>query len=427
MESDVTLDRLLLEATERLFQGDLVKAHAKINKALARKVGEPRALGVLASILSHQKDHAGSAAIYRNLLREFSDEPTLHLRLGIECFAMGDLTIAYEEVMEAERLDPENVTLGQFKKHIAKAMGFIKDYDADPSELPEELYQIVIKVYSIVESSTESEIARNSTPKKKPKKRPQKITKEQLKQDKENKKKSKKSLGSPQEESNNEDSLQDDESDNESDDESENLYPALEKFVTQTSEGIYYIDPSIINALAFSKDCLVLPLASSWYFRKKLLLCSYMDFESIHAEERFRGSNNNKNITDEITGDLIKCTGKGSVILKPKKDYTFLAFDISNTPLYIREEMVVAFQGNLKWESGWLRSENNKLGMMSFRGNGKIFLHLKGDLFNMKLPEEEFLLAPLTSLIGWEGYVVAQCNEGEIIHVAGNGHLFLRN
>ncbi|MBU1534451.1 AIM24 family protein, partial [Myxococcota bacterium] len=139
------------------------------------------------------------------------------------------------------------------------------------------------------------------------------------------------------------------------------------------------------------------------------------------------GTDSERYITDEITGRLLEVRGRGTAVLKPSKDHVFIAFDIHNTPLYVREEMVVAFQGNLKWESGWLRSKSQRLGMLSFRGRGKIFIQLSGLLFNLELPEEEFLLTPMEKLIGWEGYVVAQCNQGELLHAAGSGNLFLRN
>ncbi|MBU1241492.1 hypothetical protein KJ865_17400, partial [Myxococcota bacterium] len=147
MGTDVTFDKLLLEAADLLFQGDLVKAQAKINRALARKSGEPRALGILAGILSAQEDHAGAAAIYRNLLQQFGDEPTLHFKLALECFALGDLNVGYEEISEAVMCDPDNPLLQKFKKHVAQAMGLIKDFDQDPAELPDDLYKTIIKIY----------------------------------------------------------------------------------------------------------------------------------------------------------------------------------------------------------------------------------------------------------------------------------------
>nr|MDA3864470.1 hypothetical protein [Deltaproteobacteria bacterium] len=90
MSKDVTFDKLLLEASQYLFQNDLINSRAKINKALSRKPNEPKALALLATILSCLDDRAGAVAIYRVLLSNFPDEPALHFKLGCEYLMLGD-------------------------------------------------------------------------------------------------------------------------------------------------------------------------------------------------------------------------------------------------------------------------------------------------------------------------------------------------
>ena len=288
MGTDVTFDRLLLESTDLLFQGDLVKAQAKINKALARKSGEPRALGILAGILSAQEDHAGAAAIYRNLLGQFGDEPTLHFKLAMECFALGDLNVGYEEISEAVACDPDNPLLQKFKKHVAQAMGLIKDFDQDPAELPDDLYKTIIRIYGKSEHQSGPivtpgpELGADTTEKK--------ITKEQKK---------KKKAPPPQKE--------------ESQEEGDEYTPvgvpldedvlgaakmrkhnnptgkykkaelrdsigaensAGNRYVISAAEGIYALEPSKIESLAFSREFLMFPLNVGWYFRENLWPCS---------------------------------------------------------------------------------------------------------------------------------------------------------
>ncbi len=474
MGTDVTFDKLLLEAADLLFQGDLVKAQAKINRALARKAGEPRALGILAGILSAQEDHAGAAAIYRNLLQQFGDEPTLHFKLALECFALGDLNVGYEEISEAVMCDPDNGLLQKFKKHVAQAMGLIKDFDQDPAELPDDLYKTIIKIYGksehhsgllpapVRKEDSQRRITRehkgSSSGKPKHKSTPQVTPVATPPVEKETGRRNvavkesgptEPSIFADVDSSQGNVGLAVREGSvsgvsglspvqshtrptgkykrSEMRETFENANTSDNRYVVSNAEGIYTIDPSQVESLAFSREFLMFPLTSGWYLRENLLLCSYMDFDAEHAQERYRGTDSERSITDEITGRLLEVRGRGTAILKPSAEHVLIAFDIHNTPLYLREEMVVAFQGNLKWESGWLRSKSQRVGMLSFRGRGKIFIQMKGSLFNLELPEEEFLLTPLEKLIGWEGYVVAQCNQGELLHAAGSGNLFLRN
>ncbi len=446
METDVTFDRLLLEATDLLFQDDLVKAQAKINKALSRRAGEPRALGILAGILSAQGDNAGAAALYRNLLKEFDDEPTLHFKLAMECFALGDLYVGYEEITEAIQCDPENQLLQKFKKHVAYAMGLTKEVEQNPAELPDDLYQAILHIHNKTQKGLErkqgkEKESQNSsfgdpqesppTPKSAPptpapleeeERTPSKatITTESHPEIRLTMHHSSEKTDPSKGEASSSEVLPDD---------SEKPIPHHQRmqYIVPNSEGIYTLDPSGVDTLTFSREFLMFPLSPGWYLREHLILCSRKDFQVEHAKERSRGQDNERCITDDLTGRLISCVGQGTAILKPSKNHFFIAFDIHNTPLYIRESMVVAFQSNLKWESGWLRSKSERLAMLSFRGRGKIFLQLSGALFNLEIPDEEFLLTPMEKLVGWEGYVVAQCSQGELVQAAGSGNLFLRD
>lgn len=195
------------------------------------------------------------------------------------------------------------------------------------------------------------------------------------------------------------------------------------RYVISAAEGIYALEPSKIESLAFSREFLMFPLNVGWYFRENLLLCSYMDFEAEHAQERYRGTDSDRFITDSVTGRLLECRGQGTAVLKPSKDHVFIAFDIHNTSLSPRGDGG-RVPGEPQMGERLAAQQEPQARNAELQGQGKIFIQLSGSLFNLELPDEEFLLTPMEKLIGWEGYVVAQCNQGELVHAAGSGNLF---
>lgn len=409
MSMDVTFDKLLLEATDFLFQGDLNKARSKIDKALARKPGEPRALTLLANILNSQKDHTGSSAIYNQLLREFPDEPALHFRLGCEYLHMGELSIGFEEVAQACGLDPENEEWAIFRSLVGTEIGYMQDTDISEDLLEGDLLELYRKVTTFVRENSVSDGEKIQV-----------NTGEII-------------TGGEFFKNSNEgdvlvkhiesgfdwpripapDELQ----------KPVDLPPELPE--KPAHPDVFEINMNSYGSFAFSPLFLKLPLEVTWFLRENNLLCWFMDFNVSVATQRFRGNVTEKPLADSVLGRLLECKGRGSVLLQPQPEHKFFGFDIDNTPLYIREELIVSFQGNLKWENGWLRGDDRKLAMISFRGRGKVFIQLKGPLYSVEMPDEELILAPIDRLVGWDGYVVAQYQTSSTIHAAGKGHILL--
>ncbi|MDA3864330.1 MAG: hypothetical protein PF689_10735, partial [Deltaproteobacteria bacterium] len=199
----------------------------------------------------------------------------------------------------------------------------------------------------------------------------------------------------------------------------------LKKIFIQKNDVETQISLSNFEEIFYSRNYILLPHNQKYYFRENLFLCSLMEFKYFQAFQRFRGHRTDTPIIDSKTGKLLRCTNGGNIALKPLDDHIFFAIKVDHQPLYIVENHIASFHGDLKWENGWLRSENKKIAMMSFRGEGTVFIQIKKSIFNIKLPPEDFVLIPVAKLLGWQGNIVAQCQSSSFVHAAGDGCIFI--
>ena len=394
MTPDVTFDQLLLDATELYVAGNIVGARTRIDKALSRHPGEPRALSLLANILVAQRDHASATAIFKQLLMQFPGEPALHFKLGCEYFAQGDIHLGYAEVEQAVLSDPSNQEAVSFYQQVRKMLGL--PMIGSVVDLSPELTDLLSSVRAVLAAhpATQTPVL-NEEPAPEPVDEGMMIDAD--------------------------------------------LTPMPGSEVTpgpvarstqrdcRVTDRLCVLDIHPGPHLVFTPECVKIPVNGSWFVREKLVLCWHMGLSIVPAQERFRGQSTERRISSEITGDLVECQGHGVVSLVPTEKCMFMGFNLEDSPLYIMEERVVAFAGDLKWENGWLRGEAHKVPLISFRGRGSVIIQLPGRLYSVPLPEEEYLIASIDRLVGWDGYVVAQYSHSSFIQVAGSGSLLLQS
>jgi hypothetical protein len=394
MTPDVTFDQLLLDATELYVAGNIVGARTRIDKALSRHPGEPRALSLLANILVAQRDHASATAIFKQLLMQFPGEPALHFKLGCEYFAQGDIHLGYAEVEQAVLSDPSNQEAVSFYQQVRKMLGL--PMIGSVVDLSPELTDLLSSVRAVLAAhpATQTPVL-NEEPAPEPVAEGMMIDAD--------------------------------------------LTPMPGSEVTpgpvarstqrdcRVTDRLCVLDIHPGPHLVFTPECVKIPVNGSWFVREKLVLCWHMGLSIVPAQERFRGQSTERRISSEITGDLVECQGHGVVSLVPTEKCMFMGFNLEDSPLYIMEERVVAFAGDLKWENGWLRGEAHKVPLISFRGRGSVIIQLPGRLYSVPLPEEEYLIASIDRLVGWDGYVVAQYSHSSFNQVAGSGSLLLQS
>jgi uncharacterized protein (AIM24 family) len=122
------------------------------------------------------------------------------------------------------------------------------------------------------------------------------------------------------------------------------------------------------------------------------------------ATRRSRGHNTDEAF-DHGGSQLHAVTGRGYLIAVPGK-YTFSAVGLDDDILYLREDLVFAFEASLRWENGNVPGLRGKLPVVQFRGDGAVALRLARPLVRVKLPALGMVFVDADRLAGWIGRVI---------------------
>jgi hypothetical protein len=98
-------------------------------------------------------------------------------------------------------------------------------------------------------------------------------------------------------------------------------------------------------------------------------------------------------------------SGRGYLIAVPG-EHTFSAVNLDDDILYLREDLVFAFQAQLRWENGNVPGLRGRLPVVQFRGNGALAMRLARPLVRVKLPAQGMLFIDADRLAGWIGRVI---------------------
>ena len=122
------------------------------------------------------------------------------------------------------------------------------------------------------------------------------------------------------------------------------------------------------------------------------------------AMRRSRGHNTEEPF-DHGGSQLCSISGRGYLIAVPG-DHTFSAVVLDDDILYLREDLVFAFEGSLRWENGNVPGLRGKLPVVQFRGDGALALRLARPLVRVKLPAQGTVFVDAERLAGWIGRVI---------------------
>jgi Tfp pilus assembly protein PilF len=98
-------------------------------------------------------------------------------------------------------------------------------------------------------------------------------------------------------------------------------------------------------------------------------------------------------------------SGHGYLIAVPGK-LVFSAVTLDDDILYLREDLVFAFENTLRWESGNVPGLRGKLPVVQFRGDGALAVRLERPLVRVKLPASGVVFVDAERLAGWIGRVI---------------------
>ncbi|MDX2092800.1 MAG: tetratricopeptide repeat protein [Kofleriaceae bacterium] len=98
-------------------------------------------------------------------------------------------------------------------------------------------------------------------------------------------------------------------------------------------------------------------------------------------------------------------SGSGYLVAVPGKQ-TFSAVTLDDDILYLREDLVFAFESTLRWESGNVPGMRGKLPVVQFRGDGALAVRLAQPLVRVKLASSGVVFVDAERLAGWIGRVI---------------------
>ena len=102
---------------------------------------------------------------------------------------------------------------------------------------------------------------------------------------------------------------------------------------------------------------------------------------------------------------LYTVSGDGYLVAAPGKRQ-FAAVLLDDDILYLREDLVFAFEGSLRWENGNVPGLRGKLPVVQFRGDGALVLRTIRPLVRVKLTASGVLLVDAERVAGWIGRVI---------------------
>jgi Tfp pilus assembly protein PilF/uncharacterized protein (AIM24 family) len=179
------------------------------------------------------------------------------------------------------------------------------------------------------------------------------------------------------------------------------------EIATEQTSAAAYAFSHLYNDARTREGVLRLSVIGQTHVRQSALLAAAGEVRIEEATRRRRGR-----LTDELLGSLddlfVRCLGEGDLWLTvPPKGRGLVALTLDQDVLYLREERVVAFDGEVVWESG--RVPWDGLPLLQFRGTGRVVADAgRGDVVALRVPEGRAMTVARGRLIGWLGRVVVQ-------------------
>lgn len=116
------------------------------------------------------------------------------------------------------------------------------------------------------------------------------------------------------------------------------------------------------------------------------------------------------------TNAFFALSGTGYLVVAAA-DLTFTALLLDDDILYLREDVVFAFDPTLRWENGNVPGLRDKFGVVQFRGDGTVALATQTPLMRVKLSPNAPAVVATERLAGWIGRVIPRAIAHD--HVTG--------
>ncbi len=139
------------------------------------------------------------------------------------------------------------------------------------------------------------------------------------------------------------------------------------------------------------------------------------------AYKRYRGKDTKSVFAEKKDDPIVLVYGKGGVLLKCNYK-SIKEFSLKNESMFLDDERLIAFQGDLEWENGRVEIQTDKnINVTQIRGTADVFVGLQHNLHSIDVNTDRYVSVRLNSLIGWYGKLIPR--QSSVAHYSGNGFI----
>jgi hypothetical protein len=216
---------------------------------------------------------------------------------------------------------------------------------------------------------------------------------------------------------------------NDTDPEVPRIVPAAPRALSEYTDQKRLSVPSSEGGFAIGPTDISVQVHGEMLTRLDGLVASWGSVAMRPELKRFRGK-----ATDKPFGEgarrMLRATGNGRFVIA-REGRQFTALELGDEPAYFREEILFAFEESLLFENGRVPSRGGAdLHLVHLRGHGRLLLVTQGTPRAAAVVKGEPLRIPMDQLVGWHGpgiqpRLVPICDEapelGVALELAGEG------
>jgi Tfp pilus assembly protein PilF/uncharacterized protein (AIM24 family) len=201
-----------------------------------------------------------------------------------------------------------------------------------------------------------------------------------------------------------------------------------ENMVAKPAEGLPFIAEvsSIAKfdaAVNFINDSMLLFNLSGniVYVRDKGIISLTENLTIEPAYKRYRGKDTKSIFAEKKDDPIVLVYGKGGLLLKSNYK-SIKEFNLKNESMFLDDERLIAFHGDLEWENGRVEIQTDKnINVTQIRGTANVFVGLQHNLHSIDVNTEHYISVRLNSLIGWYGKLIPR--QSSVTHYSSNGFI----
>lgn len=142
------------------------------------------------------------------------------------------------------------------------------------------------------------------------------------------------------------------------------------------------------------------------YVRDKGIIALNEGLTIEQAYKRYRGKDTKSLFAERKDDPIVLVYGKGTLLLETEYN-NINEFTLRNESMFLEDERLLAFYGDLEWENGRIEVKSDKsINVTQVKGTASIFVGLHHSLNSIEVSTDHFVSVRLNALVGWYGKLI---------------------